>query len=185
MTPPPSPARPGSREAAIAARDRHQSRLRTITIAAGAAGVIAAAGVAVTLPGGASASSTHVNSAQHASSKSGSSSSSSSGSSSSGIQSRAARVPAPARARRAEHRIRAVRQLRLGPGDLRRLLRRCFPLTAVRAFDAASSLVASFLAPQSRTPPRARASPQRAPASLRQRWLARGSFGVQAQGARP
>jgi hypothetical protein len=86
MTPHPSPAQPSSRQAAIAARDRHQSRLRTITISAATAGVIATAGVALTLPGSAHASGAHVNSAQHASSHSGRSSSTSSGSSGSSSQ---------------------------------------------------------------------------------------------------
>lgn len=87
MTRHPSPARPSSRQAAIAARDRHQSRLRTITISAATAGVIATAGVALTLPGSAHASGAHVNSAQPASSHSGRSSSTSSGSSGSSSQS--------------------------------------------------------------------------------------------------
>jgi len=68
-----------SRQDAIAARNRHQSRLRSITVAAGAAGLLATAGVAVALPAG-HTSSAHAT-AQHSAGSSGSSSHSSSGSS--------------------------------------------------------------------------------------------------------
>ncbi len=96
MTPDPAPARTARRNAQVAARNRNRARLRAVTVAAGLASVLTAAGVAYNLPGSAHATTTQQSSstssggsAKSAASKS-SSSSSSSSSSGSGLKSTSA-----------------------------------------------------------------------------------------------
>lgn len=81
MSPVPAQPRPTDRAPQIAARQRNRARIRAVTVAAGLASLVAAGGVAASLPGSthASAGSQSTSAASSASSASKSASSSSNG----------------------------------------------------------------------------------------------------------
>lgn len=87
MSQDPADARPTGLAPQIAARQRNRARIRTVTMAAGLASLVAAGGVATSLPGSAHATAA---SQSRSATSSGSSAGKSASSSSSGLQSSAA-----------------------------------------------------------------------------------------------